>query len=143
MKTLGRILFLACGLLAFGLARPAAESNDYWTDPQTHLMWTAKDNGSGISLSQAGRYCLELKLGGFQDWSLPSIAELQGIYGSKEDQGGYHIKGPVKLSGWQWSASPGQQQGEGWALDFGDGGRASVAAGDSGLNRALCVRRAP
>jgi len=26
-------------------------------------------------------------------------------------------------------------------LDFEDGGRASVAAGDSALNRALCVRR--
>jgi NADH:flavin oxidoreductase / NADH oxidase family len=50
-------------------------------------------------------------------------------------------QGPIKLTGWQWSSTPGKQAGEGWALDFGDGGRPSVAAGDSGLNRALYVRR--
>jgi hypothetical protein len=53
----------------------------------------------------------------------------------------YRIKGPIRLTGWQWSATPGAQAGQGWAFDSGDGGRALVAAGDSGLNRALCVRR--
>ena len=117
-----------------------------WIDPDTKLMWTAADNGSGLTWSQAIRYCRELRLGGFASWSLPSIDELQGIFKNIESKStgievGYHVKGPLKLSGWQWSLTPGSQDGEGWALDFGDGGRASVAAGDSGLNRALCVRR--
>jgi hypothetical protein len=113
----------------------------YWIDPATKLMWTAVDNGAGLSWSQAIRYCRELTLAGFKDWTLPSIDDLQQVSESAANENGYRIRGPIKLSGWQWSATPGQQAGEGWALDFGDGGRASVPAGDSGLNRALCVRR--
>ena len=106
-------------------------------------MWTAADNGSGLSWLQAQRYCRDLRLAGFKDWTLPSIDQLQGLVAANADpRATYRVKGPIKLSGWQWSATPGKQEGEGWALDFGDGGRASVAAGDSGLNRALCVRNA-
>lgn len=104
-------------------------------------MWTAADNGSGLSWLQAQRYCRNLTLAGFKDWTLPSIDDLQGLVGAAAGQSAYRIKAPIKLTGWQWSSTPGKQDGEGWALDFGDGGRASVAAGDSGLNRALCVRR--
>jgi hypothetical protein len=117
-------------------------SHDYWVDPATRLLWTVSDNGSGLSWSQAIRYCSELRAAGFRDWALPSIDGLQGIFEPALNQGGFHVKGPFKLTGWQWSSTPGSQKGEGWAFDFGDGGRASVAAGDSGLNRALCVRRA-
>jgi hypothetical protein len=118
----------------------AGKPHDYWIDPSTSLMWTAADNGSGLSWGQARRYCSELRQDGFKDWALPGIEQLQDLFTSSTDSGGFHVKGPLKLSGWQWSSSPGQQPGEGWAFDFGDGGRASVAAGDSGLNRALCVR---
>jgi Protein of unknown function (DUF1566) len=116
-----------------------ADKPEYWIDPGTHLMWTASDNGSGVSWLQAQRYCRDLRLAGFHDWKLPSIDDLQALV-LKEGQGTYRIKAPIKLTGWQWSSTPGKQEGEGWALDFGDGGRASVASGDSGLNRALCVR---
>jgi len=114
----------------------------YWVDPDTQLMWAGADNGSGVSLRQAVRYCRQLTFGGFKDWTLPSIDDLQRIFGGPESQVGYHITGPVKLTGWQWSSTAGRQEGEGWVLDFGDGGRASLADGDSGLNRALCVRHA-
>lgn len=117
-----------------------ASKSGYWIDPGTHLMWTAADNGSGLSWLQAGRYCRDLRLGGFHNWELPSIDDLQGLVGESSGQSTYRIKAPIKLTGWQWSSTPGKQDGEGWALDFGDSGRASVAAGDSGLNRALCVR---
>jgi hypothetical protein len=104
-------------------------------------MWAAADNGSGVSLSQAKRYCSDATLGGFKDWKLPSIDELQQIFDGSANQNGRHVKGWIKLTGWEWSSTPGEQEGEGLALDFGDGARASVAAGDSGLNHALCVRR--
>ncbi len=117
-----------------------ADKADTWTDPETHWMWTAADNGSGLSWLQAQRYCRDLRLGGFHDWKLPSIDDLQALVGAPAAEATYRIKAPIKLTGWQWSSTPGKQSGEGWALDFGDGGRASVAAGDSGLNRALCVR---
>ena len=127
-------------LTFFALFGQTAASPDYWIDPDTHLMWTAADNGSGVSLKQAVGYCRRLNLAGFKDWSLASIDDLQGIVGSTAGQGGYRLKAPLRITGWQWSSTPGLQKGEGWALDFGDGARASVAAGDSGLNRALCVR---
>jgi hypothetical protein len=120
--------------------RAVIESPGYWIDPDTKLMWTAADNGSGVSLTQAARYCRRLTLSGFDDWTLPSIDDLQRIVGDARSHSSYRVKGPIKLTGWQWSSTPGNQEGEGWALDFGDGARASVAAGDSGLNRALCVR---
>jgi hypothetical protein len=113
----------------------------FWVEPSSNLTWTAADNGSGLSWNQAQRYCRELTLAGFKDWRLPSIDDLQEISTTASNENGYRIKGPLKLTGWQWSATPGTQKGEGWAFDFGDGGRASVAAGDSGLNRALCIRR--
>jgi hypothetical protein len=116
-------------------------SRDYWIDSATKLIWTAADNGSGLSWGQALRYCRELTLAGFKDWKLPSIDDLQGLFDKTRNQGGYRGKGPIRLTGWHWSATPGAQAGEGGALDFDDGGRASVAAGDAGLNRALCVHR--
>jgi Protein of unknown function (DUF1566) len=122
------------------ISAQASDDRGYWIDSETQLMWTAADNGSGVSLSQAVRYCRRLTLSGFEDWTLPSIDDLQRLFGGPDSRTGYRIKGPIKLSGWQWSSTPGTQAGEGWALDFGDGARASVAAGDSGLNRALCVR---
>jgi hypothetical protein len=114
----------------------------YWIDSSSGLMWLSSDNGSGLSWHQAIRYCEELRVAGFKDWELPAIDHLQSIFNTApSNDGGFHVRGPLKLTGWQWSATPGQQPGEGWAFDFGDGGRASVAAGDSGLNRAICVRR--
>ena len=80
-------------------------------------------------------------MGGFKDWTLPSIDELKKLFGGPVDSRGFHTTSPIRLSGWEWSSSPGTEPGEQWALDFGDGGRSSVVIGDSGLNRALCVRR--
>jgi hypothetical protein len=94
-----------------------------------------------VTYSQAAYYCKTLILGGHQDWTLPAIDDLQKQFGGPANASGFHIAGPIKLTGWEWSSSPGKEPGEEWALDFGDGGRASVVMGDSGLNRALCVRR--
>jgi hypothetical protein len=124
-------------------ALPAQTKSETWQDPSTGKIWPSSDNGSGVSWSQAGYYCRALSLGGFRDWRLPSIDELQQLVGSTANASGYRITGPIKLTGWQWSSTPGVEKGEGWALDFGDGGRASVVAGDSGLNRALCVHEPP
>ena len=120
---------------------PAAHAQGAWTDAKTRLTWTAADNGYGVTAIQAANYCRKLTAGGFTDWSLPSIEELQSLFGGPANSSGHRILAPIRLTGWQWSSTPGQHPGQNWALDFGDGARASVVSGDSGLNRALCVRR--
>jgi hypothetical protein len=113
----------------------------YWVAPDRHLIWAAADNGSGVTFEQAEYYCRNLNVSGLKDWRLASIDDLQNLFGGPADELGHHVTGPLRLTGWVWSGSTGKHPGEHWALDFGDGGRASVVEGDSGLNRALCVRR--
>jgi hypothetical protein len=111
---------------------------DIWTDPQTHLIWAARDTQAGVSRLQAERFCAAASYGGLHGWRLPTIEELESLTG-EPDSNGHRLKAPITVTGWEWSASPGEREGEAWALDFGDGARASVSNGDSGLNRALCV----
>lgn len=136
MRILFLLLVMSVSLSAESEARKVAS----WTDPSTGKTWTAADNGAAVSWAQAARYCGSLSLAGHHDWKLPSIDELQHLVGPAANAAGFRIIGPIQLTGWAWSSTPGIEAGESWALDFGDGGRASVVAGDSGLNRALCVR---
>jgi hypothetical protein len=136
MRLVAPILLAIIPIASFPQSAP-----QFWTDPATHLVWAIADNGSGVTQAQAAYYCRSLTLGGHSDWALPSIDELQGLFGGAANDHGYHLIAPIRTTGWAWSSSPGKEHGEMWALDFGDGGRASVVTGDSGLNRALCVRR--
>jgi len=131
-----RRLILACAMLA-----GHAFGQTTWTDPATKVTWTVADSGAPVTFTQADNYCRNLKLAGHDDWALPTIDELFGLFGGPANAGGYRVKAPLKLSGWQWSSTPGKERGQSWGLDFGDGARASLVMGDSGLNRALCVRR--
>jgi hypothetical protein len=52
-----------------------------WVDWQTtRVMWTLKDNGSSIDWNGAVAYCKSLRIGGYSDWQLPTIQELQGLH---------------------------------------------------------------
>ncbi len=129
------LFVMICTLTAF------SQTTDSWTDPASGLTWTTADNGSAATYSQAVYYCKNLSLGGHKDWRLPEIDELQKLFGGPANSAGFHVLGPIKLTGWQWNSTPGKEKGEAWGLDFGDGGRASLVMGDSGLNRVSCVRR--
>jgi WD40 repeat protein len=50
-----------------------------WTDSETNLSWTETDNGKSVNWEEASQYCGDLRLGGFSDWRLPTIQELQTI----------------------------------------------------------------
>ena len=50
-----------------------------YLDPQTRLMWTIEDNGSDICWKQANAYAKRLRLGGYSDWRLPTIEELEKL----------------------------------------------------------------
>lgn len=60
----------------------AVQEEQVWTDPATALTWTKHDNGSALGWAEANTYCSGLGLGGYTDWRLPTIEELQGVYKS-------------------------------------------------------------
>jgi hypothetical protein len=124
-----------------------------WTDTATGLMWTKADNGSNMDWNQAIAYCTNLHLGGYSDWRLPAIDELEGIYDPGIDVPGLerykngeviieHVKGNLKLSGWHWSSTQ-KNSGHAWFLTFSSTNRVKddFPLGLSNNGRALCVRR--
>lgn len=130
----------------------------YWVDPATGLTWAAKDNfGRDLNWHQATKYCLDLRLGGYRDWTLPTIAQLKGIYdpsanaqglGGKHNEKRYsfHVKGDLYLTGDSWSSSQrtdarGRPTGWAWLFDFGNGRQYDDELGFRTGKRALCVRR--
>jgi len=148
-------------MMVIGAAGAQAQEPSVWTDPATKLMWAARDSGPYeppsyglLSQPQAAAYCKASRLGGFSDWRLPAIEELEGIY-DKSVQG-YHVKGGIiKPNGDPtgknhyvyaqmrvWSQSMRAEQGNFWEFDFGYGSRSSTVGG-AGAARALCVRGAP
>ncbi len=121
---------------------PAKIASVGWTDPATGLTWTKQDNGSDVNWNQANAYCFNMRLGGYTDWRLPTIDELQDIYDVNANVNSYHVKGNLQLSEyWQWSSSSGNASGEAWRFTFSHGGRISGPLGFGGGKRALCVRR--
>jgi ABC-type amino acid transport substrate-binding protein len=49
------------------------------TDNQTMLMWQQEDDNTTRTWEEAGSYCTNLSLGGYEDWRLPNPKELQSI----------------------------------------------------------------
>jgi hypothetical protein len=126
------------------------DAGKIWTDPETRLMWTKKDNGGDVNWQKARTYCHNLRLAGYSDWRLPTIDELSDIYDPKVTIAGqlgsgseatWHVKGNLQLSGWQWSNSQGNTTWEAWIFLFANGKQYSSPLAGSGLDRALCVRR--
>src|SRR5208337_4339958 len=77
---------------------------EVWTDPATGLIWATHDNGSDVDWYKAKNYCRDLRLGGYYDWRLPSIDELQGMY-DPSARIVHQIKGGIALSGIALSAT--------------------------------------
>lgn len=107
---------------------------------ETGLMWQMTDNGSDISQRDADAYCRDLDQGGYSDWRLPSIFELEKLYapeteGSKRFQ---TIPG-ITLSGCcPWTTTP---HGDfHWTFVFYNGLRYIKYQSIGKASRALCVR---
>jgi hypothetical protein len=122
-------------------------------------MWAGKDNGKDVNVKAATKYCQGLRLGGYSDWRLPTIDELEDIYdgsanapglgaGKRADEPAtWHVKGSLFLSGREWSST--ERIGDGgfhtglfWVLDFSVKYKGSSDGHfDQYYHRALCVRR--
>lgn len=64
-------------MIALSLSMIMAEAT-MLKDPQTGLIWedTAHVTGTKVTNNEAKTYCETLKLGGFENWRLPTIREL-------------------------------------------------------------------
>jgi len=62
-------------------------------DTQTFLIWAIRDNGRDINWHNAKRYCKNYQGGGYADWRLPGISELEELY-----RAGY--KDVIELTNW-------------------------------------------
>ncbi len=136
-------------------AQAEAALHPTWSDPATGLMWAKKDNGSDVNWNQASDYCTKLQLASYNDWRLPTVEELEGIYDPSAsiqtvfDAGEtlVRVKGNLMLTGWDWSSSQISRDGSAFARVFNfarmdDQSQGSFPAGSFSYNmRALCVRR--
>jgi hypothetical protein len=120
------------------------DSAKIWEDSATGLSWAIDENGSDVNWNQASAYCKGLTLGGFKDWRLGTIEELEGLF-DRNLKKQYKAKGSINLqSANVWSESK-NTLGDSWLFNFGYGG-SSIASGGGGgcgaVGRALCTRRA-
>jgi hypothetical protein len=136
------------------------QAASYWVDPATGLMWAGQDNGKKVSWHAATRYCRKLRLAGYSDWRLGTIAELEGLFdntwtappGKGTDYvyfpGAKPIRGVTVTGSGIWSSSPeiesrGRPVGDKyWFYFYMHGWRAvgfeDLMEGDT--EHALCVR---
>ena len=89
-----------------------AYDNGTVLDTRTNLMWADKDNGKLIPWPYAETYCENYRGGGYDDWRLPTLDELDGLYDvtkaypSDCDEGAnVHITELIRLRcGYVWSS---------------------------------------
>lgn len=125
------------------------QERGYWVDQSSGLMWAAKDNGKNVNWHQATSYCQKLRVGGYADWRLATIEELEEINGSgaerpenvsKQTGNNSTVRGggELVLSGDPWSNSrtPGRLW---WYLSRKSRTRVFDNPSFSHAKRAVCV----
>jgi hypothetical protein len=92
-------LIAVLGLMTGVFAQTSPRHDGYWVDKDTGLTWAAADNAFGVSWTQASNYCRTLTVGGYKDWTLPGIDDLQRLFGGPADENGHHVRGPIRITG--------------------------------------------
>jgi hypothetical protein len=114
-----------------------------YLDPKTGLMWTVEDNGEDITWHDAEAYARALRLGGFSDWRLPTIAELDRLHTGAGISDDINIRPPFQLTSWIIWSSERLSQESGTKMQvflFNRGFPYFSEASASDGHRALCVR---
>ena len=114
------------------------------TDHTTSLMWqdNVKDGGESLVQSEAESYCENLVLGGYSDWRLPSVEELENSASYKyETNWRYTISTVFKnIDSWKfWTSTKYTlDPNSHWVICFGQG--FSHVYNNSEVFHARCVR---
>lgn len=110
-----------------------------YLDPQSGLLWAAKDNGRDIDWYRAAIYCENLELAGFTDWVLPSLQDLETLLRPMA-QGAYNLPGKFTLTACcPWSSTTKNEQSA-WNFNFQFSKPFSGAFSYTYDHRALCKR---
>lgn len=119
-----------------------------------NLEWLLSTNGENMKWPEAVEYCENLEMNGHNDWRLPSLAELQGLY-DPDAAGGESIRSPFVIEDCcLWSNESlidrpaadgdeiaGEPEMYQWGFMF-DGGLPYYAVHIFEDGRALCTREA-
>ncbi len=110
-----------------------------YVDPETKLMWTIEDNGEDIDWFEANEYAKQLRLGGYSDWRLPTIEELERLNDPKSGNR-FEIRQPFQLTSEKiWSST--RERSRASYFIFGPYILGDPVPMDRADARALCVRR--
>ena len=126
-----------------------AYDNGTVLDTKTNLMWAAKDNGSDINWQDAKFYCENYHGGGYKDWRMPTLDELEGLYdASKSHPAACYGRNSIHVATeliditcfCPWASETSETTGEADFFDFGPGIRSGFASQLTRFSRALPVR---
>jgi Protein of unknown function (DUF1566) len=126
-----------------------AYDNGTVLDTKTKLMWAAKDNGSDINWQDAKFYCENYHGGGYTDWRMPTLDELDGLYdASKSHPAACYGRNSIHVATeliditcfCPWASETSETTGEADFFDFGPGIRSGFASQLTRFSRALPVR---
>lgn len=126
-----------------------AYDNGTVLDTKTKLMWAAKDNGIDVSWANAKFYCENFQGGGYKDWRMPTLDELESLYDEQKtrpaacySRNGIHIATElIDISCFYlWTSQTSPTTNEAAIFDFGPGIRSAFAGQLPHLSRALPVR---
>ena len=121
-------------------------------DTTTSLTWSQKDNGADVDFNGAKKFCEDLALAGHDDWRLPTLDELKGLYDEKvEAPPTYQYRGkpyPLRMDPSFELTAPGiwssslryENRPVAWSFFFSSGRQLSTAPNQTNYQRALCVR---
>lgn len=88
IRLLTLCLILLCGCADGVKKEQFTVENETVFDKETELMWAATDNRDSLTWQEAVDYCNSYNGGGFQDWRMPTKAELEALIKSKIEHGG-------------------------------------------------------
>jgi hypothetical protein len=121
-------------------------------DTKTSLEWSQKDNGADIDFKGAKAFCDDLDLAGHDDWRLPTLEELKGLYDENvTSPPTYLYRGkpyPLRMdpafaltAPGIWSSTMRYERGSvAWSFFFSSGRELSTTPNQTNYQRALCVR---
>jgi hypothetical protein len=115
-------------------------------DVETGLVWTSENSSRDLPWPEANTYCRTLNIGGADDWRLPTIQELHGLYDENAEQPcGDRVCGLAPSinidTRYVWSSST-RGGASRFYLDFGFGTQLSPLIRPTLVRRVLCARGA-